>query len=970
MVNSTQTSGPLQALSGYVASYGWGPLLSVSRSTVLSLLSRIQVGHLGVTDVDGKVSVYGQKQVVNGKTEKSLFILNRNYLSNGSTLTSNLSAKLTYLLRKTNTLTTARLNIAAHYDISNDMFAAFLSPDMTYSCPIWLPKSDPGSSEETLEQAQMRKLRRFITNAKIKEDDHVLEIGTGWGSFAILAVKETGCRVTSLTLSTEQKALAEQRIAEAGLTDRIEVLLCDYRALPTPRDGKLYDKVVSIEMLEAVGKEYLDTYFQCVDKLLKPEGGVAVFQCITMPESRYDAYSNSDDFIRRYIFPGGHLPTITQLLDSVRAGSSCRLIPESVENIGPHYAKTLRLWREEFMQNFEEKIKPSLLEEHEGMTDKDVDLFRRKWEYYFAYCEAGFVTKTLGDSQGNTLWWRQGAQSLVRTQIYAAFHFVQRDFNANVLKGHFVTLEADEEQGIHAARGFACEAVATRFIIGLADREIIDLLLYELEIPEAPGVESQGADDNQPELASPLTEQSPLLSRSSLRSRGSYRSRLTIPESYDGVAEDPSDTTDAELADQFDGLNALEIAAVSGAKKFLCQKQVQRIINAIWTGDIMFWSKLSADAQKKAQIYQRKSMDPFCRLRVPIYLKAFEVLFFVAFLAFYYAVLMQRSFYSVTTAEVFLYIWIASFAHNEIGEFWDAGTTTFYLADFWSLWDLFVIGIGVAFFITRMIGLHQGNDRIIDTSFDILALEALFLIPRICSPLLSLSPYFGTLLPCLTVMTKDFLKFLSLVAILYCGFLSTFCLLGRGQFTSRQMALILTKVFFGSSYLGFDISDKISPYLGLPLILTQILLITSLISILSNSLSNVLSHAREEYFRIVVLKMTHLPHVLLINLYEKMQSVRKGNTTGFGFGSPRSVEKPPGWKRSVLNKRLPSRYPLLAPSPQGVDQSPASPSTQPSVSAAAVKDIKAVLDQLTTQIEQLRGMVEEQERQIQVNDDQ
>jgi cyclopropane-fatty-acyl-phospholipid synthase len=165
------------------------------------------------------------------------------------------------------------------------MFAAFLSPDMTYSCPIWLPKSDPRSAEETLEQAQMRKLRRFITNAKIKKDDHVLEIGTGWGSFAILAVRETGCRVTSLTLSIEQKALAEERIAEAGFTDRIEVLLCDYRALPTPRDGKLYDKVVSIEMLEAVGKEYLATYFQCVDKLLKPEGGVAVFQCITMPES-------------------------------------------------------------------------------------------------------------------------------------------------------------------------------------------------------------------------------------------------------------------------------------------------------------------------------------------------------------------------------------------------------------------------------------------------------------------------------------------------------------------------------------------------------------------------------------------------------------------------------------------------------------------------------------------------------------
>jgi hypothetical protein len=206
--------------------------------------------------------------------------------------------------------------------------------------------------------------------------------------------------------------------------------------------------------------------------------------------------------------------------------------------------------------------------------------------------------------------------------------------------------------------------VATRFIIGLADREIIDSLLYELQIPDGSETENQTVEEAQSELPSPVTEQSPLLTRSSLRSRGSYRSRLTIPETYDGVAEDPSAATDTELAEQFDGLNALEIAAVSGAKKFLCQKQVQRIINAIWTGDIMFWNKLSADAQKKAQIYQRKNMDPFCRLRVPIYLKAFEVLFFVAFLAFYYAVLMQRSFYSVTTAEVFLYIWIASFAHN------------------------------------------------------------------------------------------------------------------------------------------------------------------------------------------------------------------------------------------------------------------------------------------------------------------
>jgi cyclopropane-fatty-acyl-phospholipid synthase len=164
------------------------------------------------------------------------------------------------------------------------MFAAFLSPDMTYSCPIWLPKSNPSHVSETLEHAQHTKLQRFITNAHIKSTDRVLEIGTGWGSFAIAAVQSTGCRVTSLTLSVEQKELAEERIKAAGLEDRIEVLLCDYRALAVPEEGP-FDKVVSIEMLEAVGKEFLNTYFECIDRLLKKEGGIGVFQCITIPES-------------------------------------------------------------------------------------------------------------------------------------------------------------------------------------------------------------------------------------------------------------------------------------------------------------------------------------------------------------------------------------------------------------------------------------------------------------------------------------------------------------------------------------------------------------------------------------------------------------------------------------------------------------------------------------------------------------
>lgn len=257
------------------------------------------------------------------------------------------------------------------------MFAAFLSEDMTYSCAIW-DKSKENQLGESLEAAQMTKLLRFIDGAHIKPTDHVLEIGTGWGSFAIEAVRRTGCRVTSLTLSIEQKALAEKRIAAAGFTDNIEVMLKDYRALPPPKVP--FDKVVSIEMLEAVGAEYLETYFSTVHKLLKEDGGIAMFQCITMPESRYEAYARGEDFIRKYIFPGGHLPSISQLVTNISKGSEGSLVVERIENIGGHYAKTLRLWREKFMQNFDARIRPALLYEHTSMGEKEVEVFRRKWE--------------------------------------------------------------------------------------------------------------------------------------------------------------------------------------------------------------------------------------------------------------------------------------------------------------------------------------------------------------------------------------------------------------------------------------------------------------------------------------------------------------------------------------------------------------------------------------------------------------
>ncbi|KAF7547203.1 hypothetical protein G7Z17_g7882 [Cylindrodendrum hubeiense] len=446
-VLSKPISRGAEVVRGSIGTWTWGPALAVAKPAILSVLSRIETGTLLIVDEPAQTRyVYGQK--LSGKlgsiTEENglprradtiprveivvkddafwmrlflfadmgfaeaymlgdfeckdlasffqLFIVNRNQMSNGTTWASSVSSAISSVARSTNTLSNALLNISAHYDISNEMFAAFLSPDMTYSCPIWQRQD---GEEESLEDAQITKLRRFIDGARIQSTDHVLEIGTGWGSFAIEAVKMTECRVTSLTLSKEQKILAEERIEAAGYSDRIEVKLMDYRALPVPETP--YDKIVSIEMLEAVGQEYLATYFDCIDRLLKRDGGIAVFQCITMPEGRHEAYSKSEDFINHYIFPGGFLPSITQLLNHISQQSNGTLIIENVENIGGHYVKALRLWKENFLGAFEEKIRPALIKEHPSMTQEGIEVFRRKWEYYFTYCEAGFVTKTLGD---------------------------------------------------------------------------------------------------------------------------------------------------------------------------------------------------------------------------------------------------------------------------------------------------------------------------------------------------------------------------------------------------------------------------------------------------------------------------------------------------------------------------------------------------------------------------------------------
>ena len=283
-------------------------------------------------------------------------------------------------LSRANTIRGSRSNIGEHYDLSNDFFRLFLDDTMLYSCAWFGPDSNAGSGgADPLSEAQFAKIQRIISKAKIGPDDHVLEIGCGWGAFAIEAVRRTGCRVTGITVSSEQLKLARERVTAAGLDDRISIELCDYRKA----QGK-FSRIVSIEMLEAVGHENLAAYFSAVDRLLLP-GGMAVIQVITIPDARYDWYCRTSDFIRKHIFPGGHLPCLASLHAAAR---SSQLEIGEVESIGAHYVPTLQIWHERLHANADAAKKLGFDE-----------VFLRKWEFYFAYCEAGFAERVIDDLQ-------------------------------------------------------------------------------------------------------------------------------------------------------------------------------------------------------------------------------------------------------------------------------------------------------------------------------------------------------------------------------------------------------------------------------------------------------------------------------------------------------------------------------------------------------------------------------------------
>ena len=273
-----------------------------------------------------------------------------------------------------NTRQGSRRNIAAHYDLGNDLFEQFLDPTMMYSAAMFL------RGDDSLQQAQLNKLQRICEKLVLQPSDHLLEIGTGWGSMAIYAASQYGCRVTTTTLSSEQYAYTERRIREQGLEDRITLLLEDYRDLV----GQ-YDKLVSIEMIEAVGHRFLPTYFEQCARLLKPEG-LMLLQAITIRDQRYEQARQSVDFIQRYIFPGGALPSMHKMLEVISRHTDLNL--HHMEDFGLHYARTLRLWRENLSQARQRL-------EQLGYDD----YFYRLWEFYLCYCEGGFLERTIGTAQ-------------------------------------------------------------------------------------------------------------------------------------------------------------------------------------------------------------------------------------------------------------------------------------------------------------------------------------------------------------------------------------------------------------------------------------------------------------------------------------------------------------------------------------------------------------------------------------------
>lgn len=315
----------------------------------------------------GEAYIHGFWRCDNLTALVQIFARNLDVLDKMDSTWARLSRPMLKLLnfRNRNTISQSRRNIAAHYDLGNAMYQLFLDPSMMYSSAVY-PTAD-----STLEQAQQHKLQQICERLQLKASDHLLEIGTGWGSMAIYAAQHYGCKVTTTTISQQQYDYTKARVAELGLQDKITLLFEDYRLLTGT-----YDKLVSIEMIEAVGDDFLDNYFEKCSSLLKPDG-IMVLQAITMVDHRYQQYVREVDFIKRYIFPGGCLPSISRMASAV--ANKTDLVIRQVQDIGFDYARTLKDWCDNFMAQRDAV--------HQLGYD---DNFIRLWHFYLCYCEGGF----------------------------------------------------------------------------------------------------------------------------------------------------------------------------------------------------------------------------------------------------------------------------------------------------------------------------------------------------------------------------------------------------------------------------------------------------------------------------------------------------------------------------------------------------------------------------------------------------
>lgn len=490
----------------------------------------------------------------------------------------------------------------------------------------------------------------------------------------------------------------------------------------------------------------------------------------------------------------------------------------------------------------------------------------------------------------------------------------------------FAAKAGGDETTVDCARGYACEIAAMRILRKYDSGEVLTALTNDYKA---------FAEDDQPSNAPqsqnkrntstgqrPLGERSPLLNVDAAFEDPSSRTRSSSGL-FAGLVEDleRSSSKDRIGGDSF---TALEVAIVAEAKYFTSAHIVQDILTEIWHGDIIFWNDISEHGKKKAQYYNKDVDARFCnfaRLRVPQYSFIIESLNFFILAALYLVVVVDREYRALGWVEVLLALWFLGFTYQEYDQFREAGTATFYLANPFNYFDLGMIVVALAWIVLRVIGVAEQNPYIVGRSYDVLSLQGVLLVPRLFS-FLSLTPYFGTLFPCLKRLVVDFVQFLVLIVALFTGFLVTFSVLGRNQYSVSQICWMLIRVFYGGSNIGFDAMRSLHPIFGPPLMIvfvtfSQILLTTALISILSSSFSKVMDNARSEYHflfattcleasksdhmvilsppfnllalflvrplrlilpsnhivlrtvKIWILRVTHAPYVLLFSLYEK-----------------------------------------------------------------------------------------------------